>query len=91
MRLAVLGPSLNFEKGSYILKSLAEGLSLLDSRIEVYPVGYHDIVLFGAHRFRSNSPSLYRVLFPKVYKLSTRRGFKHLKLLVETTSFVKFI
>lgn len=91
MRLAVLSPTLGFEKGNYILKSLAEGLSLLDSRIEVYPVGYHDVVLFGTHRFRSNFPSLYRVLFPKVYKLSTRRGFKHLKLLVETTSFVKFI
>jgi spore maturation protein CgeB len=90
MRLAVLGPSLDFGKGSYILKSLAQGLSLLNSNIEVYPIGYNDIVL-GLRDVYSHFPAMYNAVFPKVYNLSFRRGFKHVRLFSERYSFVKYV
>lgn len=90
MRLAVLGPSLDFEKGSYILKSLALSLSSLDDSIEVYPIGYNDIVL-RTERIKSFSPAMYNVVFPRVYSLSFRRILRHARLFSERYSFVKYI
>ena len=90
MRLAVLGPSLNFEKGSYILKSLAQGLSFLNDSIKVYPIGYNDVVL-RLRDIRANSPTLYNIIFPKVYSLSFRRIFRRVRLFSERYSFVKYV
>jgi len=85
-----LAPSLDFEKGSYILKSLAQSLSFLDDSIEVHPIGYNDIVL-RTQRIKSFSPAIYNVIFHRVYSLSFRRGLRHVRLFSERYSFVKYV
>jgi predicted amino acid-binding ACT domain protein len=90
LKLAVLGHSLSFEKGGYILKSLAEALQSLDQDIEVYPIGYFDIVL-GTGGIFWREPSLYRKLYPKLYMLSHRKGVSILRLVSEKVLFAKYV
>lgn len=90
MRLGVLGPSLDFGKGSYILKSLAQGLSLLDNGVEVHSIGYNDVVL-RLKDIHSYFPAIYNVIFPRVYRLSFRRIFNNFRLFSEKHLFVKYV
>jgi spore maturation protein CgeB len=90
LKLAVLGLSLSFEKGGYILKSLAEALQSLDQDIEVYPIGYFDIVL-GTGGVFWREPSLYRKLYPKLYMFSHRKGVSILRLVSEKMLFAEYV
>ncbi|MEM2149358.1 MAG: hypothetical protein QXO46_05770, partial [Nitrososphaerota archaeon] len=57
MKLAVIGPTLEFGKGSYILKSLGEHLESSD--LQVSYLGYHDIILNTSAIYLTNR-QLYR-------------------------------
>ena len=88
MKLAVIGPSLEFSKGSYILRSL--GRCLESNRIQVFDLGYNDIVLNTTALYYYNK-ELYSRLQPILYKNSFRRGIRLLRLLIEKNHFVKYV
>lgn len=88
MKLAVIGPTLEFGKGSYILRSL--GKCLESNRIQVFDLGYNDIILHTTTTFYYNK-KLYNEFQPILYKNSFRRGIRLFRLLIEKSYFVKYV
>ncbi|MEM2069421.1 MAG: glycosyltransferase [Nitrososphaerota archaeon] len=88
MRLAVIGPTLEFSKGSYILKSLGEHLESPD--LQVSYLGYHDVILNTSIVYLANG-QLYRKLWPIIYKNSFRRGIRLFRTIIEKSYFVKYV
>ncbi|MCX7796200.1 MAG: glycosyltransferase [bacterium] len=88
MRLAVIGPTLEFGKGSYILKSL--GKQLESTNLQVSYLGYHDVILNTSRMYLKRKQLYYKVQ-PIIYKNSFRRGIRLLRTIIEKSYFVKYI